>query len=270
MSFQIAPGSWPAPPPARLLMAILKPLEADVPGLSVRNKIEELVAPPVILARVVPGAFTNENVHGDSDKGGSATTLSRVFDEIWVSGPAGRDRYRVAQVGVRDDQIREVGRPQLADIARSAGAPATGDAPYTVLYAPTREGFFAEWEYSSILTQGDGILRALLAAPGVRVLFKPHPGTGTDDPAFGREVARLAAERDLAGSLAMRANDGLHRGAFAGSVAAKQADDFAGPHLEIDVEQNLHRPVMRDDIGQREKRRVGHAASRTRRRGLPR
>jgi CDP-glycerol glycerophosphotransferase (TagB/SpsB family) len=29
--------------------------------------------------------------------------------------------------------------------------------------------------------------------PGVRVLFKPHPGTGTDDPAFADEVERLKA-----------------------------------------------------------------------------
>ena len=137
--------------------------------------------------------------HGDSDKGGSATVLTRIFDEAWVSGPAARDRYRVADVGVRDEQVREIGRPQLAEIRRVAAPLAEdhhgddGDSTweYTVLYAPTREGFFAQWEYSSILSQGRVILETLLAMPGVRVLFKPHPGTGTDDPAFGDEVEAL-------------------------------------------------------------------------------
>ena len=137
--------------------------------------------------------------HGDSDKGGSATVLTRIFDEAWVSGPAARDRYRVADVGVRDEQVREIGRPQLAEIRRVA-APLTEDHhgedagsqwDYTVLYAPTREGFFAEWEYSSVLSQGRVVLETLIAMPGVRVLFKPHPGTGTDDPAFGAEVEAL-------------------------------------------------------------------------------
>ena len=146
--------------------------------------------------------------HGDSDKGGSATVLTRIFDEAWVSGPAARDRYRVADVGVRDDQIREVGRPQLAEIERyvgevgdsHAGTDGVSSWEYTVLYAPTREGFFASWEYSSVMSQGAGIISTLLAMPGVRLLFKPHPGTGTDDPAFGEEVERLLAIVERAGA----------------------------------------------------------------------
>jgi hypothetical protein len=154
--------------------------------------------------------------HGDSDKGGSATVLTRIFDEVWVSGPAARDRYLVGRVGVRDEQIYEVGRPQLAEIARLATA--TSDAPsadsspagptgssgndrrFTVLYAPTREGFYAEWEYSSVMTQGAVILRSLLALPDVRVLFKPHPGTGTDNPDYLVELKKLKAMVERAGS----------------------------------------------------------------------
>jgi CDP-glycerol glycerophosphotransferase (TagB/SpsB family) len=33
----------------------------------------------------------------------------------------------------------------------------------------------------------------------MRVLFKPHPGTGTDDPEFGEEVERLKAMVEAAG-----------------------------------------------------------------------
>lgn len=142
--------------------------------------------------------------HGDSDKGGSATVLTRIFDEVWVSGPAARDRYRVADVGVLPEQIREVGRPQLAEIAQGASAASAGadetDRAYTVLYAPTREGFYSEWEYSSVVTQGAGILRSLLALPDVRVLFKPHPGTGTDNPAYRVGVSALNDMVNAAGS----------------------------------------------------------------------
>ena len=156
----------------------------------------------------LPGIFDVFIGHGDSDKGGSATVLTRIFDEAWVSGPAARDRYRIADVGVRDEQVREVGRPQLAEIERHAaplseshaGTDGVSTWDYTVLYAPTREGFFAAWEYSSILAQGEGILTGLLGMPGVRVLFKPHPGTGTDDPAYGLEVQRLAALVETAGA----------------------------------------------------------------------
>jgi CDP-Glycerol:Poly(glycerophosphate) glycerophosphotransferase len=145
--------------------------------------------------------------HGDSDKGGSATALTRIFDEAWVSGPAARDRYRIAAVGVRDEQIREVGRPQLAEIDRHAaplteshgGTDGLSNWEYTVLYAPTREGFFAAWEYSSVLTQGAGILQALIGMPGVRVLFKPHPGTGTDNRLYRLEVERLITMVESAG-----------------------------------------------------------------------
>jgi len=134
--------------------------------------------------------------HGDSDKGGSATTLTRIYDEAWVSGPAARERYAVEQVGVRDDQIREIGRPQLAEIRRVVARTAPLDelaepGVTTVLYAPTREGYFAAWQYSSVLAQGRAILESLLTMPRVHVLFKPHPGTGTDDPRFGAEADQL-------------------------------------------------------------------------------
>ena len=69
MTFALAPGAWAAPHPNKLIMAVLQPLEADVPGLRVRTKLEDLTTVPVILARVVPGSFTNEAIHAESDKG---------------------------------------------------------------------------------------------------------------------------------------------------------------------------------------------------------
>ncbi|WP_308298953.1 hypothetical protein [Streptomyces sp. GESEQ-35] len=116
--------------------------------------------------------------HGDSDKLASVNPFSKVYDEVWTAGRAGRDRYAIADVGVRDDDIVEVGRPQLAPIETWEGAP-EGRIP-TVLYAPTWEGWDDNPGNTSILLAGENIVRTLIKAdPPVRVLYKPHPFTGT-------------------------------------------------------------------------------------------
>ncbi|MGV9941136.1 hypothetical protein [Streptomyces sp. NPDC003401] len=116
--------------------------------------------------------------HGDSDKLASVNPFSKVYDEVWTAGRAGRDRYAIADVGIRDEDIVEVGRPQLAPIEPWQGAPA--DRIPTVLYAPTWEGWDDDPGNTSILLAGENIVRKLVAAePPVRVLYKPHPFTGT-------------------------------------------------------------------------------------------
>jgi hypothetical protein len=147
--------------------------------------------------------------HGDSDKLASVNPFSKVYDEVWTAGRAGRDRYAIADVGVRDDDIVEVGRPQLAPIQTWQGVPegprdgaADGRCP-TVLYAPTWEGWDDSPGNTSLLLAGENIVKKLLKAdPPVRVLYKPHPFTGTVSPAAGsahRKVTALvekaAAER---------------------------------------------------------------------------
>ncbi|WGD45005.1 hypothetical protein [Streptomyces cathayae] len=117
--------------------------------------------------------------HGDSDKIASVNPYSKVYDEVWTAGRAGRDRYAIADVGVRDEDIVEVGRPQLAPIEGVRGETADGHPP-TVLYAPTWEGWDDNPGNTSLLLAGENIVRRLLAAdPAVRVLYKPHPFTGT-------------------------------------------------------------------------------------------
>jgi hypothetical protein len=132
--------------------------------------------------------------HGDSDKAGSASPVSRVYDEIWVAGEAGRDRYVVAAEGVRPEQVRIVSRPQLAGLAHAVAHEA-GDLP-TVLYAPTWEGFFDRSDYCSVVAPGLDAVRTMVASGRVRVLFKPHPATGqrrADAAAAVAEIERLVA-----------------------------------------------------------------------------
>ncbi|MCX4726599.1 hypothetical protein ACIPW9_01445 [Streptomyces sp. NPDC090052] len=116
--------------------------------------------------------------HGDSDKLASVNPYSKAYDEVWTAGRAGRDRYALADVGVRDEDIVEVGRPQLAPIESWTGTPKQ-QIP-TVLYAPTWEGWDDNPGNTSLLLAGENIVKRLLGAKQpVRVLYKPHPFTGT-------------------------------------------------------------------------------------------
>jgi hypothetical protein len=132
--------------------------------------------------------------HGDSDKVASANPVSKVYDEVWVAGRAGRDRYRRARVGVRDEAIVEVGRPQLHTISAAAA-----DRPmFTVIYAPTWEGWTNDNLVSSLHVLGVKLIKNLLErSPEVRVIYKPHPMTGLRNPqvkkAHEQIVAMIAA-----------------------------------------------------------------------------
>lgn len=130
--------------------------------------------------------------HGDSDKLASVNPYSKVYDEVWTAGRAGRDRYAIADVGVRDDDIVEVGRPQLAPIQSWQGVP-EGRVP-TVLYAPTWEGWDGNPGNTSIVLAGENIVNRLVQAdPPVRVLYKPHPFTGTVSKEAGAAHKRITA-----------------------------------------------------------------------------
>ncbi|MFK0118394.1 hypothetical protein [Streptomyces sp. NPDC090994] len=131
----------------------------------------------VLRIPTIKHAFVN---HGESDKLSSCNPYAKAYDEVWVAGPAARERYALAEVGVEDKDVVEIGRPQLDAVRPYAGPPA---GPYTtVLYAPTWEGWDGNPGNTSVIAAGENLVRALLADPGVRLLYKPHPLTGTVDP----------------------------------------------------------------------------------------
>ncbi|MFE1833271.1 hypothetical protein [Streptomyces sviceus] len=140
--------------------------------------------------------------HGESDKLSSCNPYAKAYDEVWVAGPAARERYATAQVGVEDKDVVEIGRPQL-DAVRPYDGPPTGTYT-TVLYAPTWEGWDGNPGNTSVIEAGENLVRALLADPGVRLLYKPHPLTGSVDARAGaadlriRELVR-AANRERGG-----------------------------------------------------------------------
>ncbi|WP_405742932.1 CDP-glycerol glycerophosphotransferase family protein [Streptomyces sp. NBC_00028] len=141
--------------------------------------------------------------HGESDKLSSCNPYAKAYDEVWVAGPAARERYALAEVGVDDREVREIGRPQLEAVRPYAGPPK--GTYVTVLYAPTWEGWDGNPGNTSVIEAGENLVRALLADPGVRLLYKPHPLTGSVDPRAGaadhriRELVR-AANRERSGA----------------------------------------------------------------------
>ncbi len=134
--------------------------------------------------------------HGDSDKASSSNPFVKVYDEIWVAGPAGATRYARADTRGIADLIRVVGRPQ----AEVGGPRPVDGAPLTVVYAPTWEGWGDEEHHSSLPHDGAAIVRLLLDTPGVRVVYRPHPLTGTRDAAVRRAHREVLAFLRTAGA----------------------------------------------------------------------
>ncbi|WP_328685939.1 hypothetical protein OG226_48575 [Streptomyces sp. NBC_01261] len=117
--------------------------------------------------------------HGDSDKLASSNRVSKVYDEIWVAGRAGRDRYQRVRHAISDEAIVEVGRPQLSSIRLHADH-RPGPLP-VVLYAPTWEGWSDDDCHTSLIPMGVPLVEELLAQ-NVRIIYKPHPLTGRRSP----------------------------------------------------------------------------------------
>ncbi|MEV7685191.1 hypothetical protein [Streptomyces bungoensis] len=126
--------------------------------------------------------------HGDSDKLASSNRVSKVYDEIWVAGRAGRDRYQRVRHAISDEAIVEVGRPQLSPIRLHADH-TPGPLP-VVLYAPTWEGWSDDDCHTSLIPMGVPLIERLLAE-NVRVVYKPHPLTGK------RSAEAAAADRAI-------------------------------------------------------------------------
>ncbi|MDH6191439.1 hypothetical protein M2168_004471 [Streptomyces sp. CZ24] len=142
----------------------------------------------ILRVPTIKHAFVN---HGESDKLSSCNPYAKAYDEVWVAGPAARERYALADVGIDDRDVVEVGRPQLDPVLPYAGPPS--GTYTTVLYAPTWEGWDGNPGNTSVVLAGENIVRALLADPGVRLLYKPHPMTGSVDPRAGAANERIQA-----------------------------------------------------------------------------
>src|SRR5690349_18234831 len=72
------------------------------------------------------------------------------------------------------------------------------------------------------------------------------------DAIRGHAMQRFAREYDRAGLRHADAHDRLHRRGLAHAVAAKQAHDLRGLHLQVDAEEHLAAPISGLDVAQLE------------------
>lgn len=127
--------------------------------------------------------------HGDSDKEVFSSNQVKAFDRYLVAGPAATERLgRELMLFDARDRCLEIGQPQLDGFAPAPPDPA---APPRVVYAPTWEGAQRSASYSSLLSHGRTLVDALVADGRYRLVYRPHPLTGVDDPRFAAADAEL-------------------------------------------------------------------------------
>ena len=135
--------------------------------------------------------------HGESDKASSVSNQHKAYDLVLVAGEVASRRLGDALRGFDpDSRTVSIGRPQLDH--RYPGAPDwPRDSGRRILYAPTWEGDRPTIAYGSLASHGVPLVQALLAEPDVRVIYRPHPRTGTASPAAAAADRRI---RSLLGS----------------------------------------------------------------------
>jgi hypothetical protein len=133
--------------------------------------------------------------HGESDKQSMASNNAKAYDRVFVAGEAAVQRHAAGLLEFDTDRLVRIGRPQLDLRPEPLLTPTTRR---TVLYAPTWEGDAEYNDYTSVDVMGPAIVRAILAVPDVRLVYKPHPNVTTSlTPAVydaHQEILRLVAE----------------------------------------------------------------------------
>lgn len=131
--------------------------------------------------------------HGDSDKGVSVSNQTKAYDFCFVAGQAAIDRMSDHLMFADPPAwCIPIGRPQLDSAGATAGRPEPTGRP-TVLYAPTWEGAQPSMAYGSVASHGVGMVRALVDSGRVTVSYRPHPLSGSTDPAYGVADGRIRA-----------------------------------------------------------------------------
>ncbi|WP_264668417.1 CDP-glycerol glycerophosphotransferase family protein [Arthrobacter sp. VKM Ac-2550] len=143
--------------------------------------------------------------HGESDKVSMASNQLKAYDFSFIAGEASRQRILANVPRLDPDKLVEIGRPQFDDVVE---APPNNDAGrVTVLYAPTWEGDRDAMAYGSAASHGPALVRALLADPRYRLIFRPHPRTGVRLRSHGESVKLIDS---LIASAAKKSPDAGH------------------------------------------------------------
>ncbi|MBZ5739300.1 CDP-glycerol glycerophosphotransferase family protein [Nocardioides mangrovi] len=135
--------------------------------------------------------------HGESDKQSMASNNAKAYDRVFVAGEAAVQRYAAELLELDTSRLVRIGRPQL-DLRPPALLEPSDRR--TVLYAPTWEGDAEYNDYTSLDTLGIEIVRAVLAVPDARLVYKPHPKIATSQsPAIQTAHQAILAIVEAAG-----------------------------------------------------------------------
>ena len=148
--------------------------------------------------------------HGESDKQSMASNNAKAYDRVFVAGEAAVRRYAAELLELDTRKLVRIGRPQL-DLRPPAVLEPSERR--TVLYAPTWEGDADYNDYTSVDTIGPDVVRAVLAIPDVRLVYKPHPKVVTS-----RTPAIAAGHREILDLLAAAGHE--HRAVTQGDILA--------------------------------------------------
>jgi hypothetical protein len=143
---------------------------------------------PLNFQSLISGRMLHAHVnHGESDKQSMASNNAKAYDRVFVAGSAAVHRHAAGLLEFDTRHLVRTGRPQL-DLRP---APLLGPSTRrTVLYAPTWEGDAEYNDYTSLNTVGPDIVRAVLAVPDVRIVYKPHPKIASSPTPSVREADR--------------------------------------------------------------------------------
>ena len=175
---------------------------------------------PLNFQSLVNGRMLHAHInHGESDKQSMASNNAKAYDRVFVAGEAAVQRHLDGLLEFDPSRLVRIGRPQLDLRPAPLIAPTTRR---TVLYAPTWEGDADYNDYTSIDTIGPEIVRRILAVPGVRVVYKPHPKV-TSSLAPAIQAGHLAI-LDLVNTAAAREPDAGHTSVLSGNIRAVMPD----------------------------------------------
>ncbi|MGM0929047.1 MAG: CDP-glycerol--glycerophosphate glycerophosphotransferase [Actinomycetota bacterium] len=167
------------------------------------------------------GPFHVHLSHGESDKLSMASNQLKAYDQVFIAGEASRHRIVNALNCFDPQKLIEVGRPQLDFNPPSSTQP---NGRTTVLYAPTWEGDRPAMEYGSCVSHGVSLAKSLLADRDCRLIFRPHPRTGSRHSEHKHAVQEIT--RLIANTVKRDPGSGHVRDRREGPAAAMADADF--------------------------------------------
>ena len=136
--------------------------------------------------------------HGDSDKSSSANNLVKLYDYMFVAGDAHINRIVNKNIAIPKNYFIKIGRPQLKIVKNE-----NINNQFSLLYAPTWEGYYKDSCYSSLPIISN-IISEFVKNNTINFNFKPHPLTGTVNYKY-KKIKKMMC------SLSLENHDDLYR-----------------------------------------------------------